>query len=77
MPTQTSERLKLRIVGLDCVSCSRVINRALESVKGVRKVGVSFMLDLVFVDYEPNVISREDIIGIVKKTGYDAIPVTT
>jgi hypothetical protein len=34
MQTKT-ERLKLRIVGLDCVSCSRVIQRALEGVTGV------------------------------------------
>jgi copper chaperone CopZ len=52
-----------------------VINRALDGVKGVRKVGVSYMLDLVFVDHEPSVISREEIIGIIKKAGYDAIPV--
>jgi copper chaperone CopZ len=77
MSTKAGERLKLRIVGLDCVSCSRVINRVLESVNGVRKVGVSFMLDLVYVDYEPSVISKEDIVGIVKKAGYDAIPVAT
>lgn len=70
-----TERLKLRIVGLDCVSCSRVINRALEEVKGIRKVGVSYMMDLVIVDYEPATVSREEIVSIIKKTGYDAIPV--
>jgi len=69
------ERLKLRIVGLDCVSCSRIINRALEGVKGVSKVGVSFMMDLALVDYEPSLLSEEEIISIVKKTGYDSIPV--
>jgi len=69
------ERLKLRIVGLDCVSCSRIINRALEGVKSVSKVGVSFMMDLALVDYEPSLLSEEEIISIVKKTGYDSIPV--
>jgi copper chaperone CopZ len=69
------ERLKLRIVGLDCVRCSLVINRALEGVKGVSKVGVSFMMDLVFVDYNPSLVSKGEIISIVRKTGYDAIPV--
>jgi len=69
------ERLKLRIVGLDCVSCSRVINRALEGVRGVSRVEVSFMMDLVFIEHNPNLVSKEEIISIVKKTGYDAIPV--
>lgn len=68
------ERLKLRIVGLDCVSCSRVIDRALEGVRGVSKVGVSFMMDLVFIEYNSTLVSKEEIISIVKKIGYGAIP---
>ena len=70
-----SERLKLRIVGLDCVACSRVIQRALQDTKGVRNVGVSYLLDLVLVDYEPSMLTKEEIMSIVKKTGYDVIPV--
>ncbi len=73
MQTET-ERLKLRIVGLDCTSCSLVIHRALEGVRGVRKVGVSYMVDLVFVDYEPEIITRDALIEVVRKTGYDVIP---
>ncbi len=69
------ERLKLRIVGLDCVSCSRVINRALESINGVKNVGVSYMMDLALVDYDPSIITKDEIIGIIKKTGYDVIPI--
>jgi len=69
------ERLKLRTLRLDCVSCSRVINRALDGIKGVRKVGVSYMMDLALVDYDPNMITKDEIIGIIKKTGYDVIPV--
>lgn len=72
-----SERLKLRIVGLDCVACSRVIQRVLQDTKGVRKVGVSYLLDLVLVDYEPSMLTKEEIMSMVKKTGYDVIPVAT
>lgn len=70
-----SERLRLRIVGLDCTTCSLVIRRALEGVKGVRNVGVSYMMDLALVDYDPSVVNKEEIMSIVKKAGYDAVPV--
>jgi copper chaperone CopZ len=70
-----SERLRLRIVGLDCVACSLVIHRALEGVKGVRNVGVSYMMDLALVDYDPSVVSKEKIMNAVKKTGYDVVSV--
>jgi copper chaperone CopZ len=47
----------------------------LEGVKGVQKVGVSYMMDLALVDYEPKLITKDEIMGIIKKTGYDVIPV--
>jgi copper chaperone CopZ len=71
------ERLRLRIVGLDCTTCSRVIRRALEDLKGVRNVGVSYMMDLALVDYDPSVVSNEEIMRTVKKTGYEVVPVAT
>jgi copper chaperone CopZ len=72
-----SDRLRLRIVGLDCVACSLVIRRALEEVNGVRNVGVSYMMNLALVDYDPDVVSKEEIMKAVKKTGYDAISIAT
>ena len=72
-----NERLRLRIVGLDSVTCSLVIRRALEDVKGVRNVGVSYMMDLALVDYDPGLVSKEEIMSAVKKTGYDVVSVAT
>ena len=72
-----SERLRLQIVGLDCVACSLVIRRALEGVKGVRNVGVSYMMNLALVDYDPGVVSKEEIMKAVKKTGYEVISMAT
>lgn len=67
--------MRLRIVGLDCVACSVVIRRALEGVKGVRNVGVSYMMDLALVDYDPGVVSKDEIMSAVKKTGHDVVSV--
>jgi len=49
------------------------VHRALEGVKGVRKVGVSYMLDLVLVDYDPATIREKEIIEIIRRTGYEAL----
>ena len=58
------ERLRLRIVGLDCTTCSLVIHRALKDVKGVRNVGVSYMMDLALVDYDPSMVNKEEIMSL-------------
>lgn len=49
---------------LEC-SCNRQPNGS----------GISYMMDLALVDYGPNIITKDEIIGIIKKTGYDVIPV--
>jgi copper chaperone CopZ len=40
-------------------------------------VGVSYMMNLALVDYDPDVVSKEEIMNAVKKTGYDAISLAT
>jgi copper chaperone CopZ len=44
---------------------------------GVRNVGVSYMMNLALVDYDPGVVSKEEIMKAVKKTGYDVISLAT
>ena len=38
---------------------------------------MSYMMDLALVDYDPDVLSKEEIIGAVKRTGYDVVPVSS
>jgi copper chaperone CopZ len=38
-------------------------------------VGVSYMMDLALVDYDASVVSKEEIMNAVKKTGYDVVSV--
>ena len=71
----TRSATRLRVVGLDCTTCSLVIRRALEGVKGVRNVGVSYMMDLALADYDPSIVSKEEIMSVVKKTGYELVPI--
>lgn len=45
--------------------------------EGGRTVGVNVMLDLILVDYDPKIVGVDQIIGVIKKTGYTAIPTAT
>jgi copper chaperone CopZ len=35
------------------------------------------MMDLALVDYDPGLVSKEEIMSAVKKTGYDVVSVAT
>jgi len=71
--SKEKRRIRVRIVGMDCYSCSLVLDKMLKGVKGVERVWVNYVLDTVFVEFDPNIISENDILHLIKeKTGYEA-----
>lgn len=67
----------MRIVGVPCAACIVPIRRRLERTLGVKWVGANVVLDLIFVDYDPDVTDRETILATVKKAGYEAVPLAS
>ncbi len=67
--------VRLRIVGARCSTCIISIRKALEKANGVRSVGANSVADLVLVDYDEKMIDASGIAALIKKAGYEAIPV--
>jgi copper chaperone CopZ len=67
--------LKLRIVGMDCYSCSLVIRKTVAKAPGVLDIGINYMMDLVHVKYDPAQIEEKAILELVRKSGYEPIPI--
>jgi copper chaperone CopZ len=42
-------------------------------VEGVKSVGANYMTDMILVDYDERVTNETEILGLIKKVGYDAI----
>jgi len=55
-----ARRLGLRIIGMSCVSCAKIIRKELGK-------------NAIYVDYQPSKISEEEIEEAVKKSGYEAV----
>jgi copper chaperone CopZ len=43
----------------------------------VESVGANYLLDLILVDYDENVTNLPAILALIKKAGYEAIPMAT
>jgi Cu+-exporting ATPase len=67
-------RIALTVIGVPCASCIIPIRKALRSAKGVKWVGANYMLDLILVDYDPALTSEQEIIGAIRKAGFEAVP---
>ncbi len=71
------DRLKLRLVEASCATCAPSIRRELEKVKGVEWVGVNPILDLILVDYDPDLLDIDEILWVIRRSGYKAARIST
>lgn len=64
-----SERAEFAITGMTCAACSNRIEKALNKMDGVSAATVNLALESASVEYNPSVLTPEDIIEKVKNIG--------
>lgn len=57
---------------MHCTSCAMLIDCDLEDMKGVVKASTQYAKQVTEVVFEDEEVSLEEIIKVVKKTGYEA-----
>ncbi|EIA21305.1 heavy metal translocating P-type ATPase [Listeria fleischmannii] len=65
-------RQDLNIFGMTCAACSSRVEKSLNKAEGVSQANVNLVTESAAVYFDPEVISKEDLIGVVKHAGYDA-----
>ena len=63
-------RFRARIGGLHCSLCTGTIERALGQRVGVEKVAVSLTHEQALVDYDPSLVSANDLVDTLHDIGY-------
>lgn len=62
----------LRSEDLSCPSCVDNIESNLENTEGVTKATVHFNTGRIEVEHDPDTISEDELIEIVRQSGYEA-----
>ena len=71
----TTERALFRVVGMYCTSCKSIVEKQLKDEKGVIKVDINYMTDIVMVDFNPSLVTNEKIKNRLEKSGYNFVRV--
>lgn len=72
MSAPTIRKTTLRARDLSCPSCVSKIEHALLSTNGVQRAEVKFNTGRILIDHDPAAVSVDDLIAVVKSTGYTA-----
>ncbi len=68
-------KVEFPVTGMTCTNCAMNIERALKkNIKGLTDVRVNFASERVHVEYVPGLTGIDDIISVIKKAGFGAIP---
>ncbi|MFH1368458.1 MAG: heavy metal translocating P-type ATPase [Elusimicrobiota bacterium] len=68
-----TEKLTIAISGMHCVSCSVGIEKALKINNGIVNASVNYASGKAYVEYDPSLITKEEIEKIIEDTGYDVV----
>lgn len=68
-------RVKFRISGMDCATCTKILETALRGEPGVKDVVANYVIDAAVVEYDPAVTDAGRLSkAIESKTSYRARP---
>ena len=67
-----TEQVEFDVFGMTCAACSSRIEKVLNKQVGVAQATVNLATESASIEYNPAVISQEDLIARIQKLGYDA-----
>jgi copper chaperone len=67
------EKAYFKIVGVYCISCKSVVEKQLKNESGISRIDVDYMRDSVVVEFDPSLITKEEIKDRLEKSGYNFV----
>ena len=67
MPIQ---KAMLKVIGMYCTTCKPIVERQLKGEQDIKKIDIDYMTDSVVVQYDSDLITREEIRKRLENSGY-------
>ena len=71
--SEKQKRVTYQVLDVTCITCVRQVKKLLEKKCGVNDIKVNEMLNIFYIDYEPDKVSEEELEKVIKRTGYKAV----
>ena len=74
--TMKTEKSLFKVVGMYCISCKPIVEKQLRDEKAVKKIDIDYMTDSVIVEFDPSLITKEEIKKRLERSGYKFVRTT-
>jgi Cu+-exporting ATPase len=65
-----TEKALFKVVGMYCTTCKPIVEKQLRDEEAVKKIDIDYMTDSVIVEFDPLLITKEQIKNRLEKSGY-------
>ncbi|MCC2648750.1 MAG: copper chaperone [Nitrososphaeraceae archaeon] len=69
MKLKTKKAL-FKVVGMYCTTCKPIVEKQLRGEEAVKKIDIDYMTDNVIVEFDPLLITKEEIKNRLERSGY-------
>ena len=56
-----------------CTSCKPIVEKQLKDEIAVKSINIDYMTDSVIIDFDPSLITKEEIKNRLEKSGYNFV----
>jgi copper chaperone len=67
------EKAYFKVVDMYCISCKSIVEKQLKNENGINTIDIDLMTDSVVVEFDPSVITKEEIKNRLEKSGYNFV----
>ena len=72
-----TEKALFKVVGMYCITCKPIVEKQLKDEKAIKKIDIDYMMDSIVVEFDPSLISKEEIKNRLEKSGYKFVRTTS
>lgn len=69
------QRILFKVVGMYCTTCKPIVEKQLRGEQAIKKIDIDFMTDSVIVQYDADLITKEQIKKRLEDSGYKFVRV--
>jgi Cu+-exporting ATPase len=70
MKNMAIQKAFFKVVGMYCTTCKPIVEKQLKGEQAIKKIDIDFMTDSVIVEYDTELITKEEIKKRLENSGY-------
>jgi copper chaperone len=64
------QKARFKVVGMYCTTCKPIVEKQLKGEQAIKRIDLDFMTDSVIVEYDSEMITKEEIKEKLENSGY-------